>query len=92
MSVAAPGTAAEAGGVRVEVMGGEPFRSGRPGKSLGDSGLLREPRRVYTASPAPDRLRHAVTTSTRERRANLRERRSTVKWHHRDRLCDSRQT
>ena len=44
-----------------------------PERVWATAGLLREPRRVYTASPAPDRLQHAVKSSYPvNAKANLR--------------------
>jgi hypothetical protein len=45
----------------VDVIAGEPFVADFPERVWATAGLLREPRRAYTASPAPDRLRYAVT-------------------------------
>ena len=58
--VAKSGTVADARGVRVDVIAGEPFVADFPERVWATAGLLREPRRAYTATPAPGRLRDAV--------------------------------
>jgi len=53
-------TVADAGGLRVDVIAGVPFVADFPERVWASAGLLREPRRGYTATQAPDRLRAAV--------------------------------
>jgi hypothetical protein len=71
--VAESGTVADAGGLRVNVIAGVPFVADFPERVWATAGLLQEPRRAYTATQAPDRLRHAVNRSYPvNARANLR--------------------
>ena len=76
---------------------GEGRSHGRESRSVADvpervwatAGLLREPRRAYTATQAPDRLRHAVKRFypvNAQSQSALSVARRTSASHHRDRL------